>query len=464
VSLAQDDGDQRFNQVEKEVIYMLLINATNLRAEKIQLIETRKARIGIIGMGYVGLPAAVTFAERGFSVSGFDIAVSKVERLNRADSYIEDVSSLRLQRVVGLGRFRATTNFTNLSEQDVIVIAVPTPLNKTRDPDLTAIRGATQAIAQNLRPGQLIILESTTYPGTTEEVVKPILEQSGLRAGEDFFLAFSPERIDPSSKNWHFDNVPKVVGGFTPDCLAVATAFYSQVVEKVVPVSSTQIAEMTKIFENIFRVVNVALVNEMTLLCDRMNLDFWEVLNAAETKPYGFMKFMPGPGVGGHCIPIDPFYLTWKAREYDFNTRFIELAGEINLQMPHYVRELVIRALNKQSKSLKDARVLILGVAYKKDVGDMRESPAIKIIELLCESQVQVSYHDPYVPVFEEGHIRLHSVALTEAALAKADCVVIVTDHSDFDYHHIIQHARQIVDTRNATSQVKEQREKIIVL
>ena len=298
------------------------VTATNRRQEKIALIETHQARLGIIGMGYVGVPAAVTFAEGGFVVTGFDIAVPKVERLNQSDSYIEDVTSERLAQVVGDGRFHATTNFSNLADQDVIVIAVPTPLNKTREPDLTAIRSATAAIARHLQPGQLIILESTTYPGTTEEVVKPILEQSGLRAGEDFFLAFSPERIDPSSKGWRFDNVPKVVGGFTPDCLAVATAFYAQVVEKVVPVASTQIAEMCKLFENVFRVVNVALVNEMALLCDRMGLSVWEVLEAANTKPYGFMKFTPGPGVGGHCIPLDPFYLTWKAREFGFQHPF----------------------------------------------------------------------------------------------------------------------------------------------
>ncbi|HEX2913333.1 MAG TPA: nucleotide sugar dehydrogenase, partial [Chloroflexia bacterium] len=415
-------------------------------------------------MGYVGLPAAVTFAESGFPVTGFDVIKAKVDRLNSGDSYIEDVTSTRLQGVVDSGRFHATSNFSNLSDQDVIVIAVPTPLNKTRDPDLTAVKGATQSIAENLRPGQLIILESTTYPGTTEEVVKPILEQSGLRAGEDFFLAFSPERIDPSSKNWHFANVPKVVGGYTPDCLAVAQTFYSQVVEKVIPVSSTQVAEMCKIFENVFRVVNVALVNEMTLLCDRMNLNFWEVLDAASTKPYGFMKFTPGPGVGGHCIPIDPFYLTWKAREHDFNTRFIELAGEINLQMPHYVRELVIRALNSQGKSLNNASILLLGVAYKKDVGDVRESPAVKIVELLHHSKASLSYHDPFVPVFEEGHLTMNSVELTADTLASADCVVIVTDHSSFDIEFVVNHARMIVDTRNVTAGIAEQREKILVL
>jgi UDP-N-acetyl-D-glucosamine dehydrogenase len=442
----------------------MLIDATHTRQEKIRLIEAREARVGIIGMGYVGLPAAVTFAERGFPVTGFDIATDKVERINRSDSYIEDIPSPRLAGVVTNGRFNATSNFTLLQDQDVIIIAVPTPLNKTREPDLAAIRGASRAISQNLRPGQLVILESTTYPGTTDEVVKPILEESGLIAGEDFFLAFSPERIDPSSKNWHFDNVPKVVGGFSPDCLAVASALYSQVVARTVPVSSTRAAEMTKLFENIFRVVNMALVNETALLCDRMKLNFWEVLDAAETKPYGFMKFTPGPGVGGHCIPVDPFYLTWKAREFDFNTRFIELAGEINLQMPHFVRELVIRALNSQGKALKDAKVLLLGVAYKKDVGDLRESPAIKIVELLQQSGVNLSYHDPHVPVFKEDHLTLHSVELSEDTLQQADCVVIITDHSSFDYDYIVSNAKLVVDTRNATVKVKQQREKIVLL
>jgi UDP-N-acetyl-D-glucosamine dehydrogenase len=441
-----------------------LLYSTRSCQEKIQLIETHQAHIGIIGMGYVGVPAAVTYAERGFSVTGFDIAVAKVDRLNRSDSYIEDVPSARLQQVVGSGRFHATANFKNLSDQDVIVIAVPTPLNKTREPDLMAVRSATQFIAQSLRPGQLVILESTTYPGTTEEVIKPILEQSGLQAGLDFFLAFSPERIDPSNKGWAFEDVPKVVGGFTKDCLSVATAFYSQVVRQVVPVSSTRVAEMCKIFENTFRVVNLALVNEMTLLCDRMDLNFWEVLEAAGTKPYGFMKFSPGPGVGGHCIPVDPFYLTWKAREFNFNTRFIELAGEINLQMPFYVRELVIRALNSRNKALKDAQVLILGAAYKKDVSDMRESPAIQLVELLHKGQARVSYHDPHVPVFEAGLLKMYSIELSEAALAQADCVVIVTDHSAYDFQQITRYAQLIVDTRNVTASLEDPNAKIFLL
>ncbi len=426
-------------------------------------IRLKQARIGIVGMGYVGLPAAVTFAEKGFKVTGFDIAKWKVERINRGDSFIEDISSSQLGAVVAMERFRATSNSDELAEQDVIIIAVPTPLNKTREPDLTAVRSATADIARNLQPGQLIILESTTYPGTTEEVVKPILEKSGLKAEEDFYLAYSPERIDPGSK-WNFEDVPKVVGGMTPASLDAACALYQQILKQVVPISSTQAAEMVKLFENIFRVVNVALVNEMALLCNRMKLNMWEVLDAASTKPYGFMKFTPGPGVGGHCIPVDPFYLTWKAREYGFHTRFIELAGEINLQMPYYVKELITRSLNLQGKSLKNSKVLLLGVAYKKDVGDMRESPAIKVIELLDETEAQLVYHDPFVSEFEEGTHRLHSMELTDALLQEADCVVILTDHTCFDYANIVRQAQMVVDTRNATKAISQDRNKIILL
>lgn len=429
----------------------------------VEKIRSKQARLGIIGMGYVGLPAAVGFAEKGFKVTGFDIATWKVERINRGDSFIEDIPSNRLRSVVAMERFRATADPRELADQDVIIIAVPTPLNKTRDPDLTAVRSAASDIARNLQRGQLIILESTTYPGTTEEVVKPILEKSGLKAEQDFFLAYSPERIDPGSK-WDFEDVPKVVGGMTPASLEAATTLYGQVLKQVVPISSTQAAEMVKLFENIFRVVNVALVNEMALLCGRMKLNMWEVLDAASTKPYGFMKFTPGPGVGGHCIPVDPFYLTWKAREYGFNTRFIELAGEINLQMPYYVRELVVRSLNQQGKSLKGSKVLLMGVAYKKDVGDMRESPAIKVFELLGETEAHLVYHDPFVPEFEEGTHRLHSVELTDALLQEADCVVILTDHSSFDYANIVRQAQIVVDTRNATRAISEDRNKIILL
>jgi UDP-N-acetyl-D-glucosamine dehydrogenase len=433
----------------------------------IDKIKSKHAKIGIIGLGYVGLPIAVAFADKGFRVTGFDIVKEKVAQLKRGESYIGDVGGERLLPLSAAGRFQPTTDFSALVAQDIIIIAVPTPLNQTRDPDLTAVRAATGQVAKYLQKGQLIILESTTYPGTTEEILQPILEAGGLKLGEDFHLAFSPERIDPGSNNskgWNFGNTPKVVGGVTPKCLEPAVALYSQVVEKVVPVSSARVAEMSKLFENVFRVVNVALVNEMSLLCNRMGLNVWEVLEAAGTKPYGFMKFTPGPGVGGHCIPVDPFYLTWKAREYEFNTRFIELAGEINLQMPRYVRELTIQALNRHRKSLNGSKVLLLGVAYKKDVADLRESPAIKIIELLEQDGAEISYCDPHLPGLQEGKHNLKAVELTPEALSGSDCVIIVTDHSAFDYELIVKNAPLIVDTRNALAAVREGREKIILL
>jgi UDP-N-acetyl-D-glucosamine dehydrogenase len=430
-------------------------------------IKSKHAKIGVVGLGYVGVPVAVAFAEKGFRVTGFDIVTNKIAQLNRGDSYIGDIPNERLMPLVAGGFFKASTDFSGLGAQDAIIVAVPTPLNQTRDPDLSAIKAALAQIAPNLKRGQLIVLESTTYPGTTDEVLRPALEQTGLKVGEDFYLAFSPERIDPgsnSSAGWNFENTPKVVGGTTPGCLEAACALYEQVVSKVVPVNSTRAAEMCKLFENIFRVVNVALVNEMTLLCDRMGMDVWEVLDAASTKPFGFMKFVPGPGVGGHCIPVDPFYLTWKAREFDFNTRFIELAGEINLQMPRHVRELTARTLNNAGKSLKGANVLLLGVAYKKDVADMRESPALRIIELLEKDGAHLSYYDSYVPTLEEGHINMESVALTPETLSAADCVIIVTDHSNVDYEAVVRDAQLVVDTRNVCRNVRTGREKITLL
>lgn len=433
----------------------------------IDKIKSRSAKIGIIGLGYVGLPIAVAFAEKNFRVTGFDVIKDKVAMLKRGESYIGDIAGERLLPLEASGHFRATTDFSALVAQDVVIIAVPTPLNTTRDPDLTAVRAATAEVAKHLQKGQLIVLESTTYPGTTEEVLQPILEAGGLKVGQDFHLAFSPERIDPGSNNskgWRFENTPKVVGGVTPACLEVTEALYSRVIEKVVPVSSARVAEMSKLFENVFRVVNVALVNEMSLLCHRMGLNVWEVLEAAGTKPYGFMKFTPGPGVGGHCIPVDPFYLTWKAREYEFNTRFIELAGEINLQMPRFVRELTVQALNRHKKSLNGSKILLLGVAYKKDVADMRESPALKIIELLEHDGAEISYCDPHVPYLHEGKLEMKAVGLTPEALAGCDCAVIVTDHTAFDYSLIVQNAPLVVDTRNATAAVREGREKIILL
>lgn len=433
----------------------------------IDKIKSKHAKIGIIGLGYVGLPIALAFADKGFRVTGFDVVKQKVAQLKRGESYIGDVAGERLLPLEASGHFRATTDFSALVAQDVLIIAVPTPLNQTRDPDLTAVKAATEQVAKYLQKGQLVILESTTYPGTTEEILQPILEAGGLKVGQDFYLAFSPERIDPGSNNskgWRFENTPKVVGGVTPACLEVAQALYAQVIEKVVPVSSARVAEMSKLFENVFRVVNVALVNEMSLLCNRMGLNVWEVLEAAGTKPYGFMKFTPGPGVGGHCIPVDPFYLTWKAREYEFNTRFIELAGEINLQMPRFVRELAVQALNRHRKSLNGSKILLLGVAYKKDVADMRESPAIKIIELLEQDGAEVSYCDPHVPVLQEGKLDLKAVELTPEALSECDCAIIVTDHTAFDYDLIVKNVPLVVDTRNALAAVREGREKIILL
>lgn len=427
-------------------------------------IKSRNAKIGIVGLGYVGLPIAIAFAEKGFRVTGLDISAQRCTQLNRGESYISDIPNERLLPQTASGHFKATPDASVLTAQDVIIICVPTPLNQTRDPDLGPVINATEKVAHYLQRGQLIILESTTYPGTTEEVILPALAGKGLTVGEDFFLAFSPERIDPGSVRYKFENTPKVVGGLTEKCQEAAVALYSQVVEKVVPVSSPRVAEMTKLFENIFRVVNVALVNEMALLCDRMDMNIWEVLNAANTKPFGIMNFSPGPGVGGHCIPIDPFYLTWKAREFDFHTRFIELAGEINVQMPYHVLELVRRALNRNSKGLNGAKVLLLGVAYKKDVNDVRESPAFRIINLLERNGAHLSYNDPHIPEFQEGKISYKSVELTEQTLREADCVVIVTDHSAYDFNWIVQNAAVVVDTRNATARISENKDKVILL
>lgn len=422
------------------------------------------ATVGVIGLGYVGLPLAVEKGKVGFKVIGFDINPKRVDRVNAGDNYIGDVKDVELQELTQKGTLQATTDFSRLAECDVIVICVPTPLTITRDPDISYIQASTEQIAKYLKPGQLVTLESTTYPGTTEEVILPLLEKTGLKVGKDFFLAFSPERVDPGNKRFTTHNTSKVCGGVTPVCLEVAYTFYAQTIINVVPVSSPAAAELTKVFENTYRAVNIALVNELMLLCDRMGLDIWEVVEAAGTKPFGIQTFWPGPGVGGHCIPIDPFYLTWKAREYDFHTRFIELAGEINVEVSYYVVNRVIRALNDENKSLKDARILVLGVAYKKDIEDVRESPALKIIELLRKNGANITYHDPFVPVIEPhggSTVHLESVALTDEALAQADCVLILTDHSTVDYERVAAKAQVIVDTRNATKEVRENREKI---
>jgi UDP-N-acetyl-D-glucosamine dehydrogenase len=420
-------------------------------------IEQKEALVGVIGLGYVGLPLVLRFWEVGFSVLGFDTDQDKVERLNRGESYIKHIpSSLVAEMTASQGgrqRFTATHDMKRLSEPDALLICVPTPLTPSREPDLSYVENTTRDIAVTLRPGQLVSLESTTYPGTTVEVVWPILSES-LTVGTDFYLVFSPEREDPGNPSYHVKNIPKVVGGITPACLENGVALYSQVVDQVVPVSSTQAAEMTKLLENIYRAVNIALINELKVLCLRMGLDIFEIIEASRTKPFGFQAFYPGPGLGGHCIPIDPFYLTWKARQYDLSTRFIELAGEVNTTMPYFVVQRVAEVLNEQGQALKGASLLILGAAYKKDVDDPRESPALKIISLLQSKGAKVGYHDPHIPHLRGGRhfpdLDLKSVDLTPENLAKADCVLLVTDHNAFDYAWIASQARLIVDTRNA--------------
>jgi len=429
------------------------------------------AHIAVVGLGYVGLPLATAFAKAGFRVTGLDISQHKVNSIAAGKSYIPDVLESDLAPHVQSGIITATSDYDALCEVDAIFICVPTPYDAQRAPDLSFIQDASAGIEPRLKPGQLIVLQSTTYPGTTEEIVQPILEQSGLRAGMDFYLAFSPERIDPGNKKWSAYNTPKVVGGITPKGTQLACDLLSQMGALVHPVSSTRAAELTKLLENTFRAVNIALVNELSLLTERMDIDFWEVIKAAETKPFGFMPFYPGPGVGGHCIPIDPYYLSWKAREYDYYTEFIELAGEVNQAMPHHVVELVSQALSMHRKPLRDARVLILGVAFKPEIDDARNSPAGRIIELLLNRGAEVYYHDPYVPRFQVGNDVFHreatileSVALTEKEIAAADCVVIVTDHRRLDYERVAVHANLVVDTRNATADLSDYRDKIVRL
>ncbi|MFA6809395.1 MAG: nucleotide sugar dehydrogenase [Eubacteriales bacterium] len=423
------------------------------------------AVVGVIGLGYVGLPLAVEKGKVGFSVLGFELDHEKVAKVNAGQNYIGDVKDEELKDLAKRGMIKATTDFSLMSKCDVIIICVPTPLTVTRDPDTSYMEAASNEIVKYMRPGQIITLESTTYPGTTQDVILPILEKSGLTAGKDFFLAFSPERVDPGNKRFSTKNTSKVVGGLTPICLEIAVTLYEQTIVNVVPVSSPAAAELTKVFENTYRAVNIALVNEMMLLCDRMGIDVWEVVEAASTKPFGIHTFYPGPGVGGHCIPIDPFYLTWKAREYDFHTRFIELAGEINVEVTEYVVSRVARALNEIERSIKGAKILILGVAYKKDIEDMRESPALNIIELLRKEGAKLSYYDPFVSRIEpHGGSTQHmeSIKLTDEALTSADVVLIITDHSDVDYNRVVEKARLVVDTRNATRDVEIMREKIV--
>lgn len=428
-------------------------------------INKRSAKVAIIGLGYVGLPMAVEQARTGFSVIGVDKDHKKVEMVNSGKSYIRDVPANILNELVESGKLKVYSHFNNLKDADVIIICVPTPLSSMRQPDLSFVISAAGEVSKHERRGQLISLESTTFPGTTQEVVLPILESSGLTSGVDFFLAYSPERVDPGNKLYNTRDITKVVGGVTPLCREIACAFYSQSQKKVVPVSSPAAAEMTKIFENTYRSVNIALVNEFMILCDRMGLDIWEVVEAAATKPFGIQTFYPGPGVGGHCIPVDPVYLAWKAKDFDFHTRFIDLAGEINLQASEYVAQKLIFVLNKHKKCLNGSRILVLGVAYKKDIDDVRESPALKIIEILQKNKAEVVYHDPYVPRIRlRGAIEkyMQGLNLTEEELARADCVIIVTDHTCIDYQWVADHAGLILDTRNATKSIKRGREKVI--
>ncbi len=435
-----------------------------LKEELLRKIEDRSACIGIVGLGYVGLPLALEFAGAGFKVIGYDVSERVTKRLMSGESHIQDVAGSALKRLVKSGEFIATADESRLAETDAISIAVPTPLAKTRDPDMSYVLAAADAIARNARSGMLIVLESTSYPGTTRELLQPKLEGIGLTVGEDVFLAFSPERVDPGNPKWSTKNTPKVVGGITVACTEVASALYAACLDSVVPVSSPEAAELVKLLENTFRAVNIGLVNEMAIVCDKLGVDVWEVIDAAATKPFGFMRFNPGPGIGGHCIPLDPHYLAWKMRTLNYKTRFIDLASEINSEMPALVAEKIARALNEDRKSVNGSRVLVIGVAYKKNVDDMRESPALDVMRLLEGEGATVSYHDPHVGSFtEDGHERA-SVELTDGVLEKADVVVIITDHDSVDYQRVVNTARVVVDTRNVTAALKKGNARIVSL
>ncbi|HDP70016.1 MAG TPA: nucleotide sugar dehydrogenase [Actinobacteria bacterium] len=413
-------------------------------------ISKKTVKIGIVGLGYVGLPLAVEMAQAGFNVTGIDVDGKKVSMISKGKNYIPDLDENTIKSLVKDGYLEATSDFNIVKNLDVIIICVPTPLNKMREPDTSYISSSINSISPHLKKGQLIILESTSYPGTTEEIILPVIEKCGFRVGEDIHLAFSPERVDPGNKGFSIKNTPKVVGGVTKKCTDIASLMYAQIADEVISVSSPKTAEMTKLLENIFRCVNIALVNEIMILCNRMGIDVWEVIKAASTKPFGFMPFYPGPGLGGHCIPIDPFYLSWKAKEYDFYTEFIELAGKVNQNMPYYVVTRISEALNDVQKSINGSKILILGVAYKKDIDDLRESPALEIIKILKERGAHISYHDPYISEFEvEGSI-FNSQHVNEKMLEEKDCVVVITDHSNVDYNFIAKKASLVVDTRNA--------------
>jgi UDP-N-acetyl-D-glucosamine dehydrogenase len=437
-----------------------------IKDELLEKIHSHRATVGVIGLGYVGLPLVLRFGEEKFSILGFDVDAEKVRKLNAGQSYIRHIPGERLQHLRETRQFEATTDFSRLAEADAIIICVPTPLTAKKDPDLQYIEKTGEFIVKTLRKGQLVSLESTTYPGTTDEILLETFKSTGLKVGQDYFLVFSPEREDPGNAKFSTRTIPKVVGGTTPDCLELGKALYGQIIDRVIPVSSTRAAEMVKLLENIYRGVNIALVNELKLLGERMNIDVWEVIDAASTKPFGYTPFYPGPGLGGHCIPIDPFYLSWKAKEYDFSTRFIQLAGEINTAMPHHVVERVGEALNERAKSIKNSKILMLGVAYKKDVDDVRESPALEIMELLQARGASLSYSDPYIPKLHKmrnyDFSHMSSVELTENVLKSQDVVLITTDHTVFDYQMIVDRSGLVVDTRNATRKVTRGRDKIV--
>jgi UDP-N-acetyl-D-glucosamine dehydrogenase len=450
------------------------MQTTQLQTDVLEKIKNRQATVAVIGLGYVGLPLAIAFAKAGFRVFGIDLDQSRVDAINRGESYVKDISSETLARYA-LDRGHpndkparplvATTDYDVLHKADAAIVCVPTPLGKTKDPDMSYLISAADDIAQRLHPGMLIVLESTTYPGTTEELILPRLEHAQgqtFKVGADFFLAFSPERIDPGRTDWMVHNTPKVIGGMTPPCLNVAQALYECAIEQIVPVSSPRVAEMVKLLENTFRAVNIALVNEVAIMCDRLGIEVWEVIEAAKTKPFGFMSFYPGPGLGGHCIPIDPEYLAWKLKTLNYNARFIQLAAEINFGMPQYVRDKIVDALNEARKALKGSRILLLGVAYKEDVSDLRESPALDLIHLLQAKGAEVIYHDPYVPHLNEDKIALTGVELNGQTLQQADCVVITTAHTSYDWQWIVENSQLIVDTRNATRGVATSSTKVV--
>ena len=442
-----------------------------MKADLLKRIQDRSATVGIVGLGYVGLPLAMEFAKAGFRVIGYDVSERVCKLLMRGESHIQDVPASEVAAMVKAGKFEATTDETALGRCDAISIAVPTPLSKTRDPDMKYVQAATEAIARNAHPGMLAVLESTTYPGTTREVMQPKLEERGLTVGKDVFLAFSPERVDPGNPKYHTKNTPKVVGGITAACTEVAVALYESCIDTVVPVTTTEAAELVKLLENTFRSVNIGLVNEMAIICEKLGVNVWEVIEAAGTKPFGFMKFTPGPGIGGHCIPLDPHYLAWKMRTLNYKTRFIDLASEINSEMPAVVVDKITTALNDDRKAVNGSRIIVVGVAYKKDIDDIRESPALDVIRLLEERGAEVVHHDPFIPKFRDGdhdgggdHRERIGVDLTAAELGKADAVVIVTDHSRIDYQQIVDDAVLVIDTRNATARTSRGRARVVSL